>query len=26
MATHTREQLQRALDIFEKAGRKFGII
>ncbi len=26
MATHTREQLGRALDIFEKAGRKFGII
>ncbi len=26
MATHTREQLTRALDIFETAGKKFGII
>jgi 8-amino-7-oxononanoate synthase len=26
MATHTREQLTRALDIFEKAGKKIGII
>jgi 8-amino-7-oxononanoate synthase len=26
MATHTREQLQRVLDIFAVAGRKFGII
>jgi 8-amino-7-oxononanoate synthase len=26
MATHTREQLQRALDIFEEAGRKLGVI
>ncbi|OQB95481.1 MAG: putative pyridoxal phosphate-dependent acyltransferase [Spirochaetes bacterium ADurb.Bin110] len=26
MATHTKDQLQRALDIFETAGRKFGII
>jgi len=26
MATHTREQLQRALDIFEQAGKQFGII
>lgn len=26
MATHTRDHLVRALDIFEKAGRKFGII
>jgi 7-keto-8-aminopelargonate synthetase-like enzyme len=26
MATHTKDQLQRALDIFEKAGKKFGII
>ncbi|MDP3178665.1 MAG: aminotransferase class I/II-fold pyridoxal phosphate-dependent enzyme, partial [Spirochaetaceae bacterium] len=26
MATHTREQLVKALSIFEKAGRKFGVI
>jgi len=26
MATHTREQLERVLDIFEKAGKKLGII
>jgi 8-amino-7-oxononanoate synthase len=26
MATHTREQLTRALGIFEKAGRKMGVI
>lgn len=26
MATHTREQLQRALDIFATTGRKFGLI
>jgi 8-amino-7-oxononanoate synthase len=26
MAAHTREQLQRALDIFEKAGKKIGVI
>lgn len=26
MATHTREQLTRALDIFEKAGKKIGVI
>lgn len=26
MATHTREQLEKVLDIFEKAGRKLGII
>lgn len=26
MATHTREQLTKALDIFEKVGRKFGVI
>ncbi|HUW39433.1 MAG TPA: aminotransferase class I/II-fold pyridoxal phosphate-dependent enzyme [Rectinemataceae bacterium] len=26
MATHTREQLTRALDIFEKAGKKLGVI
>ncbi|MEN6363845.1 MAG: aminotransferase class I/II-fold pyridoxal phosphate-dependent enzyme [Rectinema sp.] len=26
MATHTRDQLERALGIFEKTGRKFGII
>lgn len=26
MATHTKEQLQRALDAFEKAGKEFGLI
>lgn len=26
MATHTREQLEKVLSVFEKAGRKFGII
>lgn len=26
MATHTKDQLQKALDIFEKAGRKFALI
>jgi 7-keto-8-aminopelargonate synthetase-like enzyme len=26
MASHTRDQLVRALDVFEKAGKKLGII